>query len=225
MNPTIIFDMDGVMVKSEDVWDECEQSLFPRLFGPNIAQKLLGNTRGSSESQIYEMAKNLGYKGAREILFDSYDKVAQTLYLNAPLTIGLDELLGTLELAGVRLGLVSASPKNWIEIVIGRLKHGNAFRFIESVNDHPELAPKPAPDGYNAAMKALGSTNSETLIIEDSQTGINAAIASGAHVCCFTMHHDGKSFPSAALYAHSIKDLQHTCETFIAHCRLGSAFP
>lgn len=225
MNPTIIFDMDGVIVKSEHLWNECELSLFPRLFGQQIAQKLLGSTRGLSETQIYESAKKLGFKGTKQSLFSAYHETAQTLYRQAPITDGMDELLLMLVNANVRLGLVSASPKKWISIVLKRLHYGTKFKFIESVDDHPDYAPKPAPDGYIAAMKRLRSDISETLIIEDSQTGINAAVASGAHVCGFTLHHDGVSCPGAGMYAHTSAQLRTVCEAFIAHCRTNSAFP
>mgnify|MGYP001569030699 CR=1 FL=1 len=225
MNPTIIFDMDGVIVRSEQLWNDQEPAYFARILEPSIAQQLIGNTRGLAESLIYEKAKELGHTGTKEDFFSGYDVLAQTIYREAPITIGIDSLIATLAMFGVRLGLVSSSPKNWINIVLDRLKHGTAFEFVESVNDHPELAPKPAPDGYVAAMKALGSTNTETLIIEDSQTGINAAIASGAHVCGFALHMDGELPHGADIFSHTMEELERHCQKFIAHCRMGAAFP
>lgn len=65
-------------------------------------------------------------------------------------------------------------------------------------------------------MKALKATNAETLIIEDSQTGINAAVSSGAHVCCFTIHDDTGSLPHGIeTYAHTIEELEEICRIFI----------
>lgn len=225
MNPTIIFDMDGVIVRSEQLWNDQEPAYFSRVLTPLVAKGLTGKTRALSEGQIYEKAKKFGHTGTKEDFFAGYDVVAQTLYREAPITAGIDKLIGNLAASGVRLGLVSSSPKNWIAIVLGRLKNGKAFQFVESVNDHQELKPKPAPDGYLAAMKALGSTRGETLIIEDSQTGINAAIAAGAHVCGFMYHVEIELPKSADIYAHTIEDLQNTCDRFIAHCRTQSAFP
>lgn len=225
MNPTIIFDMDGVIVKSEQAWNEVEPAYFAHILEPAIAEQLIGKTRGMAESMIYEKAVELGHRGTKADFFAGYETLAQNIYRKAPITFGIDELIGRLRDAGVRLGLVSSSPTSWIALVLDRLHSGAAFTFVESVNDHPELKPKPAPDGYLAAMKMLGSTNAETLIIEDSQTGINAAIASGAHVCGF-MHHVEIELPHGAeIYADTSEELKTICERFIAHCRTNSEFP
>ena len=166
---------------------------------------------------IYEWANRLGYKKPEDGFYQGYNEIAKRLYSEAPLTIGLDTLIGKLHSKHIRLGLVSSSPMEWIMRVIERLKNKSAFVFIESVNAHPHLNPKPAPDGYIAAMKELRTEPVHTLIIEDSQTGINAAIASGAHVCCFAIHNNSAKLPHGTdTVAHTIEELSQICETFCA---------
>lgn len=214
MNCAIIFDMDGVVIRSEQLWNEREPAYLRSILGQSIADQIIGKTRGLAESQIFELAKKLGHTGTKQDFYDGYDVLAQRIYREGPITPGIDDLIGLLASTGVHVGLVSLSPRNWIQIVVDRLTHGKGFRFIESVNDHPELKPKPAPDGYIAAMKALSASTGETLIIEDSQTGINSAIASGAHVCGFALHIETDLPYGAEVYAHTMDELRSACVKF-----------
>lgn len=217
MPKAVIFDMDGVIAHSEKLWNEAEPAYLRRILTQSSADAIIGKTRGLSESLIYEWAKKLGYDGTRKEFYDGYDHLAQKIYAVCTITPGMDELLGELKKTGSPIGLVSSSPMDWIRIVLGRLTNSDAFRFVESVNAHPELQPKPAPDGYIAAMKALGVAPEETLIIEDSQTGINAGIASGANVCCFALHVDKEKLPvGVTQYAHTITELKNACLAFLA---------
>lgn len=217
MSKAILFDMDGVIIHSEKLWNEQEPAYLRKILSRQAADQMIGNTRGLSESLIYEWAKKLGFNGSRTSFYDGYDKLAQKIYAVAPLTPGMDELLGELGSSGAAIGLVSSSPMDWIRIVTSRLTNKSVFRFIESVNAHPELRPKPAPDGYIAAMKALNVSPGETLIIEDSQTGINAGVASGARVCCFALHADKEKMPiGVTQYAHTMQELKNACMAFIA---------
>lgn len=206
--------MDGVLVASEQLWQDREPAYLSSILPQFIATQIIGKTRGYSVSLIYEWAMRLGYTGNKQLFYGGYHDLAKTIYKEAPITPGIDELLFTLAKHRARVGLVSSSPKDWIMAVVSRLKNAHAFSFIESVDDHPTLKPKPAPDGYLAAMNALSAIASETLIIEDSQTGINAAIASGAHVCCFALHNDGELPHGVEIYAHTIKELDTVCRSF-----------
>ncbi|MCL4200713.1 HAD family phosphatase [Patescibacteria group bacterium] len=217
MHKAIIFDMDGVIAHSEGLWNEKEPDYLRKILTPSAAHLIIGNTRGLSESLIYAWAKKLGFSGSREEFYNGYDRIARNIYATCPITAGMDALFGELKAADAVVGLVSSSPMDWIRIVLSRLQHRDVFRFVESVNEHPELQPKPAPDGYIAAMKALNVHPKDTLIIEDSQTGINAGIASGANVCCFAQHVDTKRMPTGVTqYAHTIEELRSACLAFLA---------
>lgn len=217
MRKAIIFDMDGVIAHSESLWNEMEPGYLRKVLTPSSADSIIGNTRGLSESLIYAWAKKLGYGGSRKEFYDGYDRMAQKIYATCPITAGMDALFGELKTSDAVVGLVSSSPMDWIRIVLSRLHNGDVFRFVESVNEHPELRPKPAPDGYIAAMKALNVPPHDTLIVEDSQTGINAAVSAGANVCCFALHVDKQKLPTGVTqYAHTIQELKSACMAFLA---------
>ena len=135
MNPTIIFDMDGVIVRSEQSWAALEPAYLRSIISPEAANQIIGNTVGLSVSLVYEWAKTLGFTGSKASFYSGYNTLAETIYRTCPITDGMDELLGDLAKHGVRIGLVSSSPMNTIQRVVDRLHNGSVFSFIESVDD------------------------------------------------------------------------------------------
>ena len=89
-------------------------------------------------------------------------------------------LIGKLRSHGVKIGLVT----NSVRLTTGfMLTYAGLVDLIDVIITNEDVAvPKPNPEGYLEAMKKLGVVPSKTVIIEDSQYGIAAAKASGAHV-------------------------------------------
>jgi len=98
---------------------------------------------------------------------------------NTPTMPGALELVKELQSHGVRTALVSASPRNIVNAVLDNLGH-DLFPFSISADDVTRT--KPDPEGYLKAAAMSGSDISNCLIFEDSLTGMNAAIASGAYL-------------------------------------------
>lgn len=98
---------------------------------------------------------------------------------NTPTMPGALELVKELQSHGVRTALVSASPRNIVNAVLDNLGH-DLFPFSMSADDVTRT--KPDPEGYLKAAAMSGSEISNCLIFEDSLTGMNAAIASGAYL-------------------------------------------
>ena len=98
---------------------------------------------------------------------------------NTPTMPGAIELVRELKSKGIKTGLVSASPRNIVDAVLDNLGH-ELFPF--SISSDDVLETKPHPEGYLKAAIITGSDISNCLIFEDSLTGMNAAIASGAYL-------------------------------------------
>ena len=98
---------------------------------------------------------------------------------NTPTMPGAIELARELQSKGIKTGLVSASPRNIVDAVLDNLGH-ELFPF--SISSDDVLETKPHPEGYLKAATITGSDISNCLIFEDSLTGMNAAIASGAYL-------------------------------------------
>jgi HAD superfamily hydrolase (TIGR01509 family) len=92
---------------------------------------------------------------------------------------GALNLLRDLQSNGVRTALVSASPRNIVDAVLDNLGH-DLFPFSISSDDVNQT--KPHPECYVKAAELSGVEISNCLIFEDSLTGMNAAISSGAYL-------------------------------------------
>lgn len=187
MNKAFIFDMDGVIVDSEKTWIKYNNDFLDKLLGKKLAKKI-GDTIGVSVRVIYKKAKALGLEMPREKFQSVYDKTAFNVYDKATITPGIDSLIDFLIKNNFKLGLVSSSAISWIGKVLPRISFANKLESIVSLNERLDLKPKPNPDGYFETMKNLGSQPTSTIILEDSNSGITAAKASGAFVIAFTQN-------------------------------------
>ena len=93
---------------------------------------------------------------------------------------GLIPFLKELQAAGIRMGIATSAPVENLDFVVDTLSIRSYFDALlnESMVSHP----KPDPEIYQKAMVMLGVEPAESVIFEDSMTGIQAANASGAYV-------------------------------------------
>lgn len=114
-----------------------------------------------------------------------------------------------------RLGLVSSSPRKWIDYLLPRLSFSDKLEQIISLNERPDLKPKPEPDGYLEALDNLEADPQLSLILEDSNSGIQSAKASGAYVIAFRGNLvDGYSQKGADTYADTMDDVIKLVEAY-----------
>lgn len=187
MNKAFIFDMDGVIVDSEKAWEKYESNFLKKLVGKELSKKI-GDTVGMSVNTAYDRARAFGFLMSREEFQSKYDETAFRMYDKANISAGIDILVDFLIENNFKLGLVSSSATSWINKVLQRLSFKDKFESIISLNERFDLKPKPNPDGYIETMKNLGSGPSSTIILEDSNSGITAAKASGAFTIAFTQN-------------------------------------
>jgi HAD superfamily hydrolase (TIGR01509 family) len=178
----VIFDNDGLLLDTESVWTRAERDLFERRgadLTPTDKRELVG-TSAAVAGVILE--RRLGEPGrAARLIEELNDLVVAELEHGVEAMVGARELLHSLELQGTPVGLVSNSPLRFVrrslEIV------GFADRFDVVVSAHEVDAPKPAPDPYLEACRRLGVEPTPAVIaLEDSPTGVAAALAAGLTV-------------------------------------------
>jgi beta-phosphoglucomutase-like phosphatase (HAD superfamily) len=189
MSKAFIFDMDGVLVNTEQVWFEHEGNFLDKLFGREISQKI-GDTVGVSLLDIYRKAKGFGFNKSLEEVQGIWDETAFRVYDKAIITQDTDKLMEFLISNNFIIGLVSASKMSWINKVLPRLPFKNSIASIISLEHELDLSlrPKPSPDKYMEMMKRLKTDPGDSIILEDSNTGIIAATSSGAFTIGFTQN-------------------------------------
>ena len=174
-----LFDLDGVIIDSEPLWAIKKDQLLPDLFGADAVSKL-GPTSGVSLEGIFKRGKEAGANVEYRHFLDAFQNAAIEVYSSSPLNADLDKLVNYLDIEGYFIGIVSASPMSWITTTIERLKFQRSFDYIVGLHDVDNIRQKPYPDGYIEAMRRLHVTPDKTVILEDSETGIESAKASGA---------------------------------------------
>jgi HAD superfamily hydrolase (TIGR01509 family) len=186
---TVIFDLDGVLVDSEQVWDAARRDVVAKHGGTwkdSATRDMLGMS--SPEWSAY-VVNELGTQLEPEQVNDAVVEAMLAHYRRElPLLPGAREAVERLA-AEHTLGLASSSNRPVIDLVLERM--GVAHLFAATVSSEEVARGKPAPDVYLEALRRLGATHAAA--IEDSENGIKAAHAAGLYVIAIPNPH----FPPA----------------------------
>jgi HAD superfamily hydrolase (TIGR01509 family) len=198
----VVFDLDGVLVDSEDIWAAAEGTTVRELGGdytPELAAQLYGR----------------GHRDGGRLLARRYggdpEAVAERLlgHALAGFRRGVQALPAAVEtvesLRGrLPLGVASNSVRPIVEAALGAVGLDASFDAVVCGDDVER--PKPAPDVYLAACRALGVLPTDALAVEDSPVGVTAAKAAGL-VVVGVPSLPGVELPAADVVLCSLADL------------------
>ena len=176
----VFFDMDGLMVDSEPEWFQSEVEVTSP-FGYTWLEVDQIACLGGPLSKVGQyMFDKCGQQRSPEYFTQALiDTQVARMRGNTPTMPGAMELVRELQSHGIKTALVSASPRNIVDAVLDNVGH-DLFPFSISADDVKKT--KPDPEGYLKAASMSGSEITNCLVFEDSLTGMNAAIASGAYL-------------------------------------------
>lgn len=183
----VIFDLDGVLVDSEHVWDEVREEL-ARERGGRWHDRAQADMMGMSSTEwSHYMHDRLGLSEPPEELNRLVVERMQERYRDGlPLIDGAVEAVR--RLAGRwPLGLASSSNRPLIDLALDRM--GVAELFRATVSSEEVERGKPAPDVYVEAARRLGVAPEQTAAVEDSANGIRSAKAAGMRVVAIPNKH------------------------------------
>ncbi len=176
----VVFDLDGVLVDSEHVWDEVREEL-ARERGGRWHERAQADMMGMSSTEWSRyMHDVVGLSASPEEINDEVVRRMQARYADdLPLIDGAVEAVERLA-GSFRLALASSSNRPLIDAV---LVEGGLERFFEATVSSEEVARgKPAPDVFLEAARRLGVAAERCAAIEDSGNGLRAAHAAGMRV-------------------------------------------
>jgi HAD superfamily hydrolase (TIGR01509 family) len=184
----VLFDMDGTLVETEHYWDQSLAGLAERLGGRLSAAARTAMVGTNMATSLDLMTADLGLVRSRaERDADAawvIDATAGLMAQGVSWRPGARELLAEVRAAGLATALVTTTPRRLASLVlqhIGKLPNGDAA-FDVTVCGDEVAATKPDPAPYRQAMTALGVAPQECVVIEDSVSGVTAALAAGAAV-------------------------------------------
>lgn len=197
----IVFDLDGVLVDSEQVWDDVRRQLVADRGGRWTA----GATTAMQGMSTPEWASYLGTLGAAGTAAELADAVvtamADRYREHVPLLPGaVGAVTG---LAGRwPLAVASSSPPRLIRAVLEAA--GVADRFRVTVSSEEVERGKPAPDVYLAAARRLGVHPRDCVAVEDSSNGLRSAAGAGMTVVAVPNPHFPPAVDALALAAATV---------------------
>lgn len=176
----VVFDLDGVLVDSEELWDEVRRAVAAeagRQWPADATRAMQGMS--TAEWSAY-LTETVGVPGRlEEVATTVIDRMAARYGSRPPLLPGADEAVQRL---GNRwpLGLASSSPRRLIDAVLESADFTSSFR--ATVSTEEVEAGKPSPAVYREAVRRLGVTAAHAVAVEDSSNGLRSAAAAGLGV-------------------------------------------
>jgi HAD superfamily hydrolase (TIGR01509 family) len=176
----LVFDLDGVLLDSEQVWTEAKEELVREHGGrwPEEAPRAMMGMSSLEWSRY--LHDELGVPLEPDAISDEVVRRLERIYRDRlPLVDGALEAVERLA-ARLPLGLASSSNREIIDLFLELSGLGPCFAV--TVSSEEVERGKPAPDVYLEVLRRLGADPAESLAVEDSENGIRAARAARMRV-------------------------------------------
>ena len=201
---TLIFDMDGVIINSEELHARAKRMTLHK-FDISYPENIFDDFKGRPDLDFWRYV-------VRELSFEKYsvaglDGYKRNVYISIAdelsLMPGVMDFIRTIREKFIRMGLVSSATRADFAVADDKFRLRQWFDMIVLGED--TRLHKPHPEPYLKAMTLLKTHPSETVVIEDSPNGVLSAKASGCHVVAITttfpeevLHRAGADFVAAS---------------------------
>ena len=203
---TVVFDMDGVLIDSEQLWDEVREQLARERDG-RWHERAQADMMGMSSAEWSRyMHDVIGLaESPEEINAEVVRRLLARYRESLPLLPGA---VAAIERLAARwpLGLASSSNREVIDAVLER--SGLAAYFRATVSSEEVARGKPAPDVYLECARRLEVAPERCAAVEDSRNGILAARAAGMRVIALPNPH----YPPSEDALAGVDDVLHSLD-------------
>jgi HAD superfamily hydrolase (TIGR01509 family) len=176
----VVFDLDGVLIQSEEVWDAVRERYVREAGGrydEEVQRAMMGMSAPEWSRYLHEEAGV--WEDPEDINREVVERMLQAYRRELPLLPGAVEAVRrTAE--SFPLGLASSSNREVFEAVLDLAGIADCFSATVSSEEVPRG--KPAPDVYLEAARRLGVAPGRCAAVEDSHAGIRSAKSAGMRV-------------------------------------------
>lgn len=177
----IIFDLDGTLIDSMNVWSDIDKEFFKMHDLPfeKDYQKEIGH-KGLKEIAAYTKSRYNLKENEDEIISIWLDMAKEAYAYKVPLKEGVKLFLEYLQSKNIKMGIATSNSLELTELV---LKHHDIYKYFSKVVTVNELKTnKGSPDIYLHISDSFGLVPSECIVFEDLLAGIRTAKKAGYKV-------------------------------------------
>lgn len=202
----VVFDLDGLIVNTEDLYQEVGAQLLSR-HGKEFTQALLDAMMGRPTKVALQIMIDWHQLEATVPQLEAETDELFPAILDARLEMmpGFPDLLDALERADIPRGVATSSRLSFVRDVLSRLDLGERFQFVLTAENVTQG--KPDPEIYQIACARLGLEPGQVMVLEDSENGCRAAVAAGTFAVAVPgAHSQNHDFQGCRFIAHSLAD-------------------
>jgi len=218
----VVFDLDGLLLDSEQVWDAAREELAQERGGswhPQAQRDMMGMSSPEWSRYMHDV---IGLpEPPQEISREVVRRLEEHYRKDLPVIPGARAAVERLA-DRWPLALASSSNRELIDLALDLM--GIADRFQTTVSSEEVARGKPAPDVYLEAARRLGIDPHRAAAIEDSHNGIRAAKAAGMRVIAIPNRHfppDEAALAQADVMLNDLAELSPDAVSAGAPCRLS----
>lgn len=179
----VIFDMDGVLIEAKE-WHYEALNRALALFGYEISRYdhlvTYDGLPTSKKLEMLSMEKGMPRKLHSFINDLKQQYTVDKIFTDCHPVFAHEYALSMLKKENYRIAVASNSIRRTIELM---MEKSNLMEYLDFFLSNQDVTkPKPDPEIYQTAVKRLGLSPRECLVVEDNHNGIQAAKAAGTHV-------------------------------------------
>lgn len=186
---TVIFDMDGLLIDSEPLWQEAGKETLAN-FDVLLSDEQYHSSTGLRTPEWIDhwfTHFKIDRKYADQSILTIEKTALEKIKSRAQEMKGVRSILDFFASNNFRIGLASSSPMRFIEAVVEKLRIGSYLHAVTSAEGLPYG--KPHPQVFIECAKDLQASPSTCVVFEDSFNGMIAAKA--AKMKCVVVPHPG----------------------------------
>ncbi len=185
---TVIFDIDGLLIDSEPLWNEAAEEVF-RQYGIALTEQQYQTTTGLRTKEFvdqwfdyFKVSKTMAAEAEQRIIATVLNKIEN----RGTVMPGVQHIINFFCEKGFKIGLATSSPQELIDLVVRMIGIAPYIKATASAQELPYG--KPHPQVYQDCAAKLNSSPSSCLCFEDSFNGLIAAKAARMK-CVVVPHH------------------------------------